>query len=214
MGFMDFLSKKSSKVDYAQEFKDAFENQDAGKISKIMGEWKEYNMDDANFGLAMVIMGSLNDNIKFNETFEIYLQVVQEKPDNPELFDWFNSTAISLIEKRCDEDIGFSTMFNNKYKSNQSSNNYAQEFLRLFEDIVYNDNADKLRELQDVVDVWEENCPQDANMHCAYVILNVLKLSKDELDGRVKKANEFTPVDKNAYSKLLAIMQGVCKAKL
>lgn len=214
MGFMDFLKEKDSKRDYAQEFKDAFENQDAGKLFEVMEEWRENDMDDANFGLAMVIVGSASDNIEFTKTFELYMSVVTDKPTNPSLFDWFNSTAIQLMEKRCDDDIGFSEMFNNRYKSNKPSNNYAQEFLRLFEDIVDNDDAAKLNEMRNIVSEWEDNYPEDANMHCAYVTLNVLKLSKGELDDRIRKANDCTPDDRNSYARLLAVMHGVCRAGL
>ena len=212
MSLKDIFSKDDFKRDYAQEFKDAFENQDIGKILEVMEDWKGSNIDDANFGLALIIIGSLSGNVDFTETFELYLQIVQDKPDNPQLFDWFSGTALNLLEKICDDEIGFSEMFNNEYKSKRPSNDYAVEFLRVFEDIVENDN-DRLNDLKSIVGKWEDDCPEDANMHCAYVILNVFDLSEDELNGRVKKAEEFTPADKNSYARLLALMRKVCMAK-
>ena len=172
----------------------------------------QYYPDDANSGLAMVIFGSLNENIEFTKTFELYLQVMWDEPVNSSLFGWFNSTAINLMEKRVDEDIGFSEMFNNKYKSDNPLNNFSNEFLNLFESTVENNHAENLTALKILVNLWEDNYPEDANMHCAYVVLNIKNMADDELDDRVKKANELTPGDKNSYPKLLTLMNAVCRA--
>lgn len=198
--------------DYAKEFKDALEKQDNDPV-EIIDQWMQSSPDDANLGLAMVILGSLNENIELKKTFEFYLQVIQDKPENESLFDWFNGTAISLMEKRADDEMGFSEMFNNKYKSNRPSNNYAREFLNLFEEIVEKDGAGDLEKLHELADEWEENYPEDANMHCAHVVLNIRNISGDELEDRVKKAKEMTPGDKNSYPKLLTLMNAVCRAK-
>ena len=63
-----------------------------------------------------------------------------------------------------------------------------------------------------LVNSWEDNYPEDANMHCAYVVLNIKNMVDDELEDRVKKANELTPGDKNSYPKLLTLMNAVCRA--
>ena len=213
MSFLDFLKEKSSDRDYAQEFKDAFENQEHDKLSDIVSEWKEYDTDDANLTLARVILETLNASATFSKTFEIYMSAMQEKPTNTSLFDWFNTKALSLMEKRADDEIGFSVMFNNRYKSKGSQNSYAKEFLKLFEDIVDNDDVGSLDELKNIMGKWQEECPQDANMHCAYVVLNIMNMFQNELDDRIKQAEECTPADKNSYAKLLSIMHGVCRAK-
>ena len=209
---LEELKEKIKNKDFAQEFKEAFENQCFEKFFEIMSEWWQYYPNDANFGLAMVISGSLNENIEFTKTFELYLQVIDGEPVNSLLYGWFNSTAINLMEKRVDDDIEFSEMFNNKYKSNKPSNNYANEFLDLFEDILENDKVGDLEKLHELVDEWEENYPDDANMHCAYVVLSIKNISGDELDDRVKKAKELIPGDKNSYPKLLTLMNEVCRA--
>ena len=206
------LKEKIGNKDFAQEFKESFENQCFEKLYEIMSEWRQYYPDDANSGLAMVIFDFLNENIEFIKTFELYLQVIRDEPLNSSLFDWFNSTAINLMEKRVDEDIGFSEMFNNKYKSDSLLNNFSNDFLSLFEFTVGNNHAENLTVLKILVNLWEEDCPKDANMHCAYVVLNIKNMSDDELDGRVKKANELTPGDKNSYPKLLTLMNAVCRA--
>lgn len=206
------LKEKIGNKDFAQEFKESFENQCFEKLYEIMSEWRQYYPDDANSGLAMVIFDFLNENIEFIKTFELYLQVIRDEPLNSSLFDWFNSTAINLMEKRVDEDIGFSEMFNNKYKSDSLLNNFSNDFLSLFEFTVGNNHAENLTVLKILVKLWEEDCPKDANMHCAYVVLNIKNMSDNELDGRVKKANELTPGDKNSYPKLLTLMNAVCRA--
>jgi surface protein len=206
------LKEKIGNKDFAQEFKESFENQCFEKLYEIMSEWRQYYPDDANSGLAMVIFDFLNENIEFIKTFELYLQVIRDEPLNSSLFDWFNSTAINLMEKRVDEDIGFSEMFNNKYKSDSLLNNFSNDFLSLFEFTVGNNHAENLTVLKILVNLWEEDCPKDANMHCAYVVLNIKNMSDDELDGRVKKANELTPGDKNSYPNLLTLMNAVCRA--
>ena len=206
------LKEKIGNKDFAQEFKESFENQCFEKLYEIMSEWRQYYPDDANSGLAMVIFGFLNENIEFTKTFELYLQVIRDEPVNSSLFDWFNSTAINLMEKRVDDDIGFSEMFNNKYKSDKPLNNFSNEFLNLFELTVGNNHAENLKALKILVNSWEDNYPEDANMHCAYVVLNIKNMVDDELEDRVKKANELTPGDKNSYPKLLTLMNAVCRA--
>lgn len=199
--------------DYAQEFKDAFDNQDVEKINQTMSEWIQEGLDDANLGLALIMLGSADENVEFSKTFEMYMAVMDNEPVNESLFDWFHSTAINYMERRVDDDIGFSEMFNNPYKSRRPSNDYASEFLNLFEGIVENDKVDDLDKLKDIVGEWQENCPQDANMHCAYVILNIKSMDNDEVADRVKKANDLTPGDRNSYPKMLALMNAVCNAK-
>lgn len=209
MGITDLFKNDNGKRDYAQEFKDAFESQNGEKVFEVMDKWQSDDSDDANFTLAMVIMGSFSQAIEFTKTFELYLSSADEKPTNPSLHDWFNTTAINLMEKRVDEDIGFSEMFNNRYKNSTPSNDYANDFLNLFDEILQNEG--ELNRLHELISEWEENYPEDANMHCAYIILNVLNLSDDELKSRIHKAEESLPIDKNAYAKFLALMHGVCE---
>lgn len=209
------LSGLFKKEDCAEKFKEAFENRDADKIMEVLESWHDECKDDANFGLAMVIMGSMNEKIDFNDTFELYLSSIKDECVNKELFDWFNGKALELMERKVDEEIGFSEMFNNKYKSNQASNNHAKDFLNIFENLLDSGDIDasKVSQLNGIVEEWENDCPDDANMHCAFVILNVAGMSDDELKRRAEKANECTPEDKNMYPKFLAFMQGVCKVK-
>lgn len=199
--------------DYAQEFKDAFDNQDMEKINQIMSEWIQEGLDDANLGLALIMLGSVDKNVEFSKTFEMYMVVMDNEPVNESLYLWFHSTAIKYMERRVDNDIGFSEMFNNRYKSRSPLYDYASEFLNLFEGIVENGNVDDLDKLKDIVGEWQENCPQDANMHCAYVILNIKRMDDNEVADRVKKANNRIPGDRNSYPKLLALMNAVCDAK-
>lgn len=211
VGLKDLFGKN----DYAKEFKEAFEKQDSDKIMDVLTRWNDSNIDDANFGLAMVIMGSLDDNIPSSETFKLYLSSINEDCDNQELFGWFNNKAIEFMEMKVDDEIGFSEMFNNKYKSNNSSNNYAKLFLGGFENFLDDGNFDdsKIVEMKDIVDLWENDYPEDANMHCAFVILNIANISSEQLNDRIKKANDYVPADKNLYPKFLALMYGVCQAK-
>ena len=195
--------------DYAKEFRDSLLKNENEKALEIISEWDQNDYDDANFGLALVILSCLNDEIELSDIFEAYMNAIKDKPTNPSLFDWFNGAAISLMEKRADDDMGFSQMFNNPYKSNNHSNNYAKEFLDLFEDILENDNLEKLNELKDIVNKWEEDYPNDANMHCAYVILNFKNMTKEELDDRAKKAKDESPIDKNSYARILTIMTAI-----
>ena len=198
--------------DYPREFKQAFEDSDRERASLVLSQWEGYDSSDANFILAKVITDSSDGEIKFTETFESYIESMDEEPKDLELFDWFNSTAIESMEKRADEDMGFSQMFNNMYKSNKSSNNYARKFLDIFQDIVENDRIEKLNLLESLVASWETNCPDDANMHCAYLILNIKNISEDELNDRIEKAKDCIPEDKNSYPKLLALMYAVLEA--
>ncbi len=211
MGITDLFKENDSKRDYAQEFKDAFESRDGEKVFEVMGKWQNDDSDDANFTLAMVIMGSFSQAIEFTKTFELYLSSADEKPTNPALHDWFNTTAINLMEKRVDEDIGFSEMFNNRYKNSTPSNDYANDFLNLFDEILQNNDSSELNRLHELISEWEESYPEDANMHCAYIILNVLNLPDDELKIRIEKAKKNLPINKNAYAKFLALMQMVCE---
>lgn len=199
---------------YAGDFKIAFENQDLENIVGIISAWSEEEPHDANFALAMVILGTIQGEIPSDELFELYLNALSIEPDDAQLFEWYNDVAIQLMEKKVDDEIGFSQMFNNEYKSETVGNDYAQDFLNLFENILENDNFQetKLKELSDIVDEWEKNSPDDANMHCAYVILNINGSQKD-LDSRIISAKDGMPDDKNAYAKLLSLMSGLISVK-
>ena len=179
---------------------------------EVLSHWGGYDSADTNYIMAKVILDSLNEKIEFTETFDLYLESFRQKPKDPSLLDWFNSAAIESMEKRVDDDIGFSQMFNNRYKSNEYSNDYAKEFLRIFEDILENGHVESLALLQGIISSWEENFPDDANMHCAYVILNIRNLSEEDLEDRIEKAKELDPIDKNSYPKLLTLMNAVCEA--
>ena len=208
------LKEKGYEIidDYAGEFKKSFENQDIDRAYEVLSHWGGYDSADTNYIMAKVILDSFNEKIEFTETFDLYLESFMQKPKDPSLLDWFNSTAIESMEKRVDDDIGFSQMFNNRYKSNKYSNDYAKEFLRIFEDILENGHVESLALLQGIIISWEENFPDDANMHCAYVILNIMNLSEEDLEDRIEKAKELDPIDKNSYPKLLTLMNAVCEA--
>ena len=203
------LKNLFNKKNYAKEFKDAFENGDIDKVMNIIPGWLENSHDDANLTLAMVILGSLNGNMEFTRTFELYMSASNETPGDPSLHDWFNSKAIELMEKRADDEMGFSDMFNNKYKNKPISNDYAREFLRLLEEGIDGD-GDNLDEMHALVGKWEEEYPMDANVHCAYVILNAFKCN---VDDRIGKAEEYEAVDRNSYTKLLALMYRIVEYK-
>ena len=63
--------------------------------------------------------------------FEMYLGASDKTPADPSLSDWFNSKAIEMMEKRTNEYICFSEMFNNRYKSKTVPNDYAEKFLNI-----------------------------------------------------------------------------------
>lgn len=207
MGLADLFKKN-----YAKEFREAFENGDFENLHIIVQKWLEKSSDDANLTLAMVILGCASQNVEFTKTFEMYLSASDETPADPSLSDWFNSKAIEMMEKRTNEDIGFDEMFNNRYKSKSASNDYVEKFLNLLESII-DCNGGSVDEMRSLLKKWGEECPDDANMHCAYVILNAVKSSKDEIDEHVKKAKECSPGDKNSYAKLLALMYKIIEQR-
>lgn len=203
------LDEMFSKKSHAERFAEAFKKQDDLKLKEIFKNWEKNGNHDANFCLARIIMGLKEGSIKSTDAFEAYLDSIKRDVDDSSLFDWFNILTIELMEKQVDEEIGFSEMFNNKYKSNSPSNSYAEEFLNCLDNVL--DNQGNLDELNEILSKWEENYPEDANMHCAYVIVNIVNMSSDELENRKTKANECIPVDKNNYPKFLALMNGVCR---
>ena len=140
-----------------------------------------------------------------HDTFELYLHAAQYKPENPELFDWFNSTTLNLMDKRVNEDIIFSEMFNNSYNSERISNDYVEKFYNIFEAILFDGQVEELEKLHELVDEWREKYPEDANLHCAEVILNVNEKSKDQIEVSLNKARDLMPLNKNAHPLLLAI---------
>lgn len=199
-------------VDYPREFKQAFEARERERASLVLSQWGGYDSTDANFILAKVIFDSSDEEKEFSETFEAYIISMEEKPQDPSLFNWFSSTAVECMEKRVDEDIGFSQLFNNMYKSHMNSTDYATAFLDFFQDILENDRIEKLNLLRGLVDSWDTDCPDDANMHCAYVILNIKKISEDELEERIAKAKDCIPENWNSYPKLMTLMNAVLEA--
>lgn len=205
------LEELFSRKSYAASFKDAYENQDDLKLVSVLEDWDKNGNHDATFSLAVIIGGLRTQSLKSTDAFEMYMEAIKLDVVDSSLFNWYNARAIELMEKQVDDEIGFSEMFNNKYKSNVPSNGYAKEFLDCFEDVL--DGEEDLNGLKEILSGWQENSPEDANMHCAYVIVNIAGMSGDELKDRQAKAKECIPVDKNEYPKFLALMNGVCKAR-
>ena len=199
---IDELEKIIDYEDFAQEFKEAFENNNPMKPYLILWDWTIYCSDDANLKLAWIILGFVND-MKFENACEDYLRAMREEPVNASLFDWFNTTALNEMEKMEDADSEF--FENLKNKPDNVSNNYAIEFFNLFEDAYNNSDASNLGKMHDIFEEWIENYPKDANVYCAYVILNTNRPVCDLVDI-VKKAKYFTPCDENAYPKLLEVV--------
>lgn len=101
MGFTDFLKGKSKKRDYAQEFKDAFENTDLSKCVSITQDWqKDGGLSDANCSYATVVLSTFPDSIDKNDVKNLYLSTKSEVAVNKELRPWFETTARLALQMK------------------------------------------------------------------------------------------------------------------
>lgn len=104
-------------------------------------------------------------------------------------------------------------MFHNSYESETISNGYVEKFYDIFDVILFDNQVEKLEKLHELVDEWEDKYPEDANLHCARVILDVNEKPKSQIEDNLNKAKELMPLDKKSYSLLLAFANRVYYVK-
>lgn len=104
-------------------------------------------------------------------------------------------------------------MFHNSYESETISNGYVEKFYEIFDVMLFDNQVEKLEKLHELVDEWEDKYPEDANLHCARVILDINEKPKSQIEDNLNKAKELMPLDKKSYSLLLAFANMVYYVK-
>lgn len=216
---MGLFNRFKKTRNHAAEYKSAVENNDMGKMGLILADWLDNGPKDANFGLAMVILTLKRGDVPFGEVVEIYKTAISQKAEDKSLFEWYNDTAISLLDKRADDEMEQHPELAEAFKQAEKSNvdqyggddsGYAKEFLRLFKIAMEGDdpleNIEALSKMADILQEWSEKYPEDANMTCAYVILKIGYLDKGEVAQLMMKANAQKPIDESCHTELLAHM--------
>lgn len=97
------LDEMFSTKSHAERFVSAFKKQDNLKLNEIFKNWEKKGPYDANFHLARIIIGLMNESIKSTEAYEAYLVSIELDADESSLFDWFMTETINLMKNQVDD---------------------------------------------------------------------------------------------------------------
>lgn len=83
-------------MDYAEEFKNAIENNEGDKAADILIAWRD--RADANNKYAFVIFdGMPPSELRHPELMEWMKQAEAMEPRNPSLSEWYKKTALNVL---------------------------------------------------------------------------------------------------------------------
>jgi hypothetical protein len=181
------------------------------EMRDILEKWGNDFPDDANYTCAYVIMNIVD--LKVEELAEKMLKANTSTPINEslhdELIEIMNKIAImnaSFNDSTEDSSVG------EVVESASPDNGYAKEFIECFSEFGNHDlpNPEGLiGRMDEIIDSWGKLDSTDANYVCAFVIMNFVSLSNDEIRDNMQKAMTFKPIDKESYPILFEFMTGL-----
>lgn len=194
---------KSNKNKHAEEFKKAYEANDMEKVNHVLVDWLDDGPHNALFGLAMAILVATRRDKDLVEALAIYKSSIEQDKEDSILFDWYNSTALRLLDEWAGEEINKNPELKNKMdgvSKNDCSNTdfedltckeFSAKFKELYEAFADNDDVSQMMLITDKINqlltVWERKCPDDSNLPCAYVMVHAPDLSQEDFGEFVFK---------------------------
>ena len=202
-------------MNYAQEFKSAFENNDANRMALICREWDNDSPDDANFTLAALMLMLMSGDVPSRKSARMLIASDYQRPLDESLHGWYEDAAIGIMEKRIAENIMENPALASRFAGSKkmdidNDNMYAGHFIWLLDKAGEGRQDIGSRKIDDLMDdliiEWSYHFPDDANLTCAGVIRNIESLSVDEIRELIMKAKSQEAIDKASHSQLLSIM--------
>lgn len=193
---MGLFNRFKNKNKHAEDFKKAYENGDMVKVQMTLADWLDNGKHDALFGLAMTILVGTRKDKSLVEALAIYKTSIEQDKGDSKLFDWYNSTALKLLDDWAGEEVNNNPELKKKFEENQnkdSSNEnfenltckeFSAKFKEMFDklaDADANESTQIIKKLNELVKVWEKKCPDDAHLACAYVLTHAPEMSQDDL---------------------------------
>ena len=144
---------KSNKNKHAEEFKKAYEANDMEKVNHVLVDWLDDGPHNALFGLAMAILVATRRDKDLVEALAIYKSSIEQDKEDSILFDWYNSTALRLLDEWAGEEINKNPELKNKMdgaSKNDCSNTdfedltckeFSAKFKELYEAFADNDDV-------------------------------------------------------------------------
>ncbi len=83
---------------HAEEFKNAYVDNDISKLNLIYVHWLMNGKRDGFFKVAYVILNAITRTESLSGVLELYKSSFQDDFDDPELYKWYNDTAIELLD--------------------------------------------------------------------------------------------------------------------
>ncbi|MBO7719846.1 MAG: hypothetical protein J6S29_06835 [Methanosphaera sp.] len=83
---------------HAEEFKNAYLDNDMSKLTLILLHWLMNGKRNGFFKVAHVIVDAKIRTESFFEVLELYKSSFEDDFDDPELYKWYNDTAVKLLE--------------------------------------------------------------------------------------------------------------------
>lgn len=192
---------KGNKNKNAEEFKKAFERKDMEKVKYVLSDWLDNGPHDALFGLAMTILVATRRDKPLLEALAIYKSSIEHDKEDSNLFNWYNATALKLLDDWAGDEINSNPELKGKMEekskgiSNKSFDDLTcKEFSAKFKEIyesIGDDDGSQMMEIMDnlnrLLDAWERKCPDDSHFPCAYAMVHAPELSQDDLGEYVFK---------------------------
>lgn len=193
---------KGNKNKHAEDFKKAYEMKDMGKVRNVLADWLDKGPHNALFGLAMAILVATRRDKELAEALAIYKSSIEQDKGDSNLFDWYNSTALRLLDEWAGEELNKNPELKDKMDEaspndisdtdfeNLTCKEFSAKFKELYDSLADDDVSqmmpimDKLNQL---LAVWERKCPDDSNLPCAYVMVHAPELSQDDFGDYVFK---------------------------
>lgn len=184
------------------------------RMSDILTKWGDKYPDDANYTCAYIMMNVVDFSPE--KIAELTQKAKSQTPIDKESHSELMAAVSNLTmmkdggsdgEKSEDEDK--KPAASNKYSSLDCSE-FAKEFITCFDKVREGDSS-AMDEMGEIVDAWEQKCPDDANFTCAYIMMNIDSLDDSQLSQLVDKINGQTPVDEDSYEFMLSNMMGLVK---
>ncbi len=221
-GFSDDYNDNDYARDFLYNFKKFIENVDNHNehyfinMERILAKWKEDFPDDANYTCAYVIANILE--ISEEEITEYFKKVNIQHPIDEMRHAEFLQQMTQVTIMRLGED-GMDKLINNVNPPSETlpDNGYGEKFVEYmyeFESTPDMSMQEKAHDkMENILEDWGREFPDDANYTCAYIIINILDLSPEKLNDLLTKLENQTPLDEKIHEIMARNMDDLLKIR-
>ena len=194
---MGLFNRFKKNRNHAEDFREAYERKDMGKVQSVLVDWLDNGKHDALFGLAMVILVATRKDKPLPEALAIFKSSIEQDKCDAGLYGWYESTALKLLDDWSGEEMSGNPDLKGKFEQSSSDGSnfdeltckdFSRAFKNLYDglaDADYDEIGRYMGKLNQLLEVWERKCPDDSHLPCAYVMVHAPELSEDDLGDYV-----------------------------